>query len=88
MKNPFQYGKVAEKENFIDRDIDRMFLKQTLYSGTNVILVSPRRWGKSSVVKQAMSELCNEQKDVRVCYIDAFPITSSAEFYKISLKRC
>lgn len=83
MKNPFQYGKVAEKENFIDRDIDRMFLKQTLYSGTNVILVSPRRWGKSSVVKQAMSELCNEQKDVRVCYIDAFPITSSAEFYKI-----
>lgn len=83
MKNPFQYGKVAEKENFIDRDNDRMFLKQSLYSGTNVILVSPRRWGKSSVVKQAMAELCSEQSDVKVCHIDAFPITSSEEFYKI-----
>jgi hypothetical protein len=48
MKNPFQYGKIAEKDNFIDRDEDRAFLKQALYSGINVILISPRRWGRSS----------------------------------------
>lgn len=62
MKNPFQYGKIAEEDNFIDRDNDRTFLKQSLFSGTNAILVSPRRWGKSSLVKQAMKELCEEQK--------------------------
>jgi len=39
MKNPFQYGKIAEKDNFIDRDEDRAFLKQALYSGINVILI-------------------------------------------------
>ena len=83
MKNPFQYGKIAEKENFIDRDEDRLFLKQTLYSGINVILISPRRWGKSSVVKQAMTELSEENNKVRVCHIDAFPITSSYEFYRV-----
>ena len=83
MKNPFQYGKIAEAENFIDRDEDRAFLKQSLFSGTNVILMSPRRWGKSSLVKRAMSELCGEQTNVRVCHIDAFPVTSSAEFYRI-----
>ena len=83
MKNPFQYGKIAEKENFIDRDEDRLFLKQTLYSGINVILISPRRWGKSSVVKQAMAELSEENNKVRVCHIDAFPITSSYEFYRV-----
>ena len=83
MKNPFQYGKIAEKEHFIDRDEDRQFLKQTLHSGTNVILLSPRRWGKSSVVKHAMEELAKEENGVRVCHIDAFPITSSYEFYRV-----
>lgn len=83
MRNPFQYGKIAEKENFIDRDTDRAFLKQMLYSNMNVILDSPRRWGKSSLVKQAMKELCEEETDVRVCFIDAFPINSSAEFYRV-----
>lgn len=83
MRNPFQYGKIAEKENFIDRDIDRLFLKQSLASGTNVILISPRRWGKSSLVKQAMSELMQIDSGVRVCYIDAYPIISSSEFYHI-----
>lgn len=83
MKNPFQYGKVAERENFIDRDMDREFLRNTLYSGTNVILMSPRRWGKSSVVKQAMTELIQEATNVRVVHIDAFPITSTQEFYSI-----
>lgn len=86
MKNPFQYGKIAEKDNFIDRDADRAFLKQTLYSSINIILISPRRWGKSSLVNQAMQELCEEQNDVKVCYIDAFPITSSSEFYRIFAK--
>lgn len=86
MKNPFQYGKIAEKDNFIDRDADRAFLKQTLYSSINVILISPRRWGKSSLVNQAMQELCAEQNDVKVCYIDAFPITSTTEFYRIFAK--
>ena len=83
MKNPFQYGKIAEKEHFIDRDKDRSFLKSALFSGTNVILVSPRRWGKSSLVKQAMAELEAQESNVRVCFIDAYTITSSAEFYSV-----
>ena len=83
MKNPFQYGKIAESENFIDRDEERRFLRNTLYSGTNVILMSPRRWGKSSLVHQAMRELAAESGEVRVCHIDAFPITSSREFLRV-----
>ncbi|MCF0186655.1 MAG: ATP-binding protein [Bacteroidaceae bacterium] len=83
MKNPFQYGKIAENENFIDRNEERSFLRQTLYSGTNVILVSPRRWGKSSLVKMAMREIVDENNNVRVCHIDAFPITTSSEFLRV-----
>ena len=82
MKNPFQYGKIAENANFIDRENDRAFLKQALSSNLNVILISPRRWGKSSLVKQAMKELSEEEKDIRVCFIDAYVIRSSTEFYE------
>lgn len=82
MNAPFQYGTLATKENFVDRVEDRAQLKNFLSSHINVMLVSPRRWGKSSLVKVAMDELQEEDKDVRVCYIDAFSIGSEAEFYR------
>lgn len=81
-KSPFQFGTLATNENFIDRQEDRALLKQLLSSHINVMLISPRRWGKSSLVKKAMSELSEEDKSVRVCYIDAFSIGSEAEFYR------
>lgn len=80
MKRPFVYGELAEKENFIDRNDDRKRLKIFLQNGVNVMLISPRRWGKSSLVRQAMSELMAEDDHVRVCYIDAFSVTSTSEF--------
>ena len=81
-QSPFQFGTLATNENFIDRQEDRALLKQLLSSHINVMLISPRRWGKSSLVKKAMGELVEEDKSVRVCYIDAFSIGSEAEFYR------
>lgn len=82
LRSPFQFGTLATENNFIDRVEDRKLLKQLLSSHINVMLISPRRWGKSSLVKKAMSELVVEDKNVRVCYIDAFSIGSEAEFYR------
>lgn len=81
-QSPFQFGTLATDENFIDRTEDRAMLKQLLSSHINVMLISPRRWGKSSLVKKAMTELCAENHEVRVCYIDAFSIGSEVEFYR------
>ncbi|MCF0172932.1 MAG: ATP-binding protein, partial [Bacteroidales bacterium] len=80
-ESPFQYGRLATRDNFIDRVAERASLKQMLYSGINVSLISPRRWGKSSLVKMAMDELMMEKKDVRVCYLDAFSIDNIEDFY-------
>lgn len=80
--SPFQFGTLATEDNFIDRVEDRALLKQLLSSHINVMLISPRRWGKSSLVKKAMDELAVDDKNVRVCYIDAFSIGSEAEFYR------
>lgn len=81
MRRPFIYGELAQDENFIDRHEDRKRLKTFLGNGINVMLISPRRWGKSSLVKATMKEILQENKNVRICFVDAFKITSEADFY-------
>ena len=81
MEVPFQYGRLAEAESFIDHLEDRRELKNFLSHGINTILVSPRRWGKSSLVREAMKELVGEEKKVRVCFLDAYKIHTEEEFY-------
>lgn len=81
MDIPFIYGRLAEKESFIDRVDDRRELKNFLSHGINTILVSPRRWGKSSLVRVAMDELKTQDQHVRVCFLDAYKIHTEEEFY-------
>ncbi len=75
------YGRLAERESFIDRVEDRRELKNFLRHGINVILVSPRRWGKSSLVKTSMDELMQEDSKTKVCFMDASKIHTEEEFY-------
>lgn len=86
MKSPFQYGTIVDKECFVNRVEERKQLKELLASGINVMLISPRRWGKSSLVKMAMTELLHENKHIKVCYIDAFSIKTETEFYRTFAK--
>lgn len=81
MDIPFIYGRLAEKESFIDRIEDRRELKNFLRHGINVILVSPRRWGKSSLVRTSMEELMQEESKTKVCFMDASKIHTEEEFY-------
>ena len=87
MVSPFQYGSLVEKDNFIDRTEDRALLKQLLMSGIHVMLISPRRWGKSSLVKVVTDELADENENVRICRIDAFSINDETEFYRTFASR-
>ena len=82
MDSPFQYGKLAMGATFVNRVHEKQILKNNLYSGINTMLISPRRWGKSSLVKEAMHELMAERHDVKVCFLDVFTIRSEAEFYQ------
>lgn len=86
-RSPFQYGTLATRDNFIDRVEDRALLKNLLTSHINVMLISPRRWGKSSLVKKTMAEMQAADSKVRVCFIDAFSIASEAEFYRVFASR-
>lgn len=54
MANPFVYGEVVPAAAFVDREIEVERLTGDLLSGQKVFLISPRRYGKSSLVRQAL----------------------------------
>ena len=57
MPNPFVYGEVVPAAAFVDRDDELRRLTADLASGQKVFLISPRRYGKSSLVRRALDAL-------------------------------
>ena len=57
MQNPFVYGEVVPGEAFTDRTEELRRLVADLASGQKVFLISPRRYGKSSLMRQALAAL-------------------------------
>ncbi len=54
MNNPFVYGEVVPATSFVDRTAELDRLVRDLLAGQKVFLISPRRYGKSSLVRQAL----------------------------------
>src|SRR5512134_2158665 len=52
--NPFVYGEVVPATAFVDRTVELDRLVRDLLAGQKVFLISPRRYGKSSLVRQAL----------------------------------
>lgn len=83
MNTPFIYGRLATGNNFTDRKDELQHLKQNFLSKTNTILISPRRWGKSSLVKKTGDEIGKIDKNIRIVYLDMFNIRSEEQFYQM-----
>jgi hypothetical protein len=52
--NPFVYGEVVPTAAFVDREAEIDRLTRDLLAGQKIFLISPRRYGKSSLVRQAL----------------------------------
>lgn len=55
--NPFVYGEVVTSAAFADREEERDRLARDLGEGQKVFLISPRRYGKSSLIRDVMKGL-------------------------------
>ena len=55
--NPFKYGNIVQDEFFTDRAIELERVKQAMDSENHLVLISPRRFGKSSLIRKALSQL-------------------------------
>jgi hypothetical protein len=54
MTNPFVYGEIVPVSAFVNREAELDRLAGDLLAGQKIFLISPRRYGKSSLVSQAL----------------------------------
>lgn len=80
-ENPFVFGKAVEGTFFTDRTEDAKRLTANLAHGINTIIISPRRWGKTSLVKKILSDI--DKPKIKPVFIDIFQCKSEYDFYHV-----
>lgn len=81
MEAPFIFGRIATDENFTDRQEETRQLVNNFESLINTIIISPRRWGKSSLVHRSAEIAQQEDKNLKICAVDLFNIKTEEQFY-------
>ena len=79
MEKAFVYGMSVAGNNFTDRIEETKCMKADFEHGINVILISPRRMGKTSLVKKVIGEIDNPK--IKVVYMDIYDCRSEYDFY-------
>ncbi len=83
METPFIFGKIATEKNFTDREQETSYLVQNFTALINTIIISPRRWGKSSLVNKAAKLAMEQDEKLRICHIDLFNVRNEEHFYSL-----
>lgn len=76
---PFIFGVATSGDNFTDREKETARLLSNFTHGVNTVLISPRRWGKTSLVKK-VCRLAQSDK-LKIVYLDIFSCRTDKEFY-------
>lgn len=79
MEKAFVYGMSVGGNNFTDRIEETKRIKLDFENGVNVILISPRRMGKTSLIKKVISEIDNPM--LKTIYMDIYDCRSEYDFY-------
>lgn len=75
----FVFGVPVTENNFIGREEESRRLQADFEHGINVILMSPRRIGKTSLVKHVLQKI--DREDMLVVYMDIFGCKTEYEVY-------
>ena len=78
---PFTFGVATSGDNFTDRVKETERLLLNFKYGVNTVLISPRRWGKTSLVQKVCSLAQSDQ--LTVVYFDIFSCRSDRDFYDL-----
>lgn len=61
MSNPFVFGVPVEGAHFTDREKEKREILDSLMAGQNLILFAPRRYGKSSLLREIVRGLYKDK---------------------------
>ena len=78
IQNPFQFGTIVSGNHFCNREKEISDLTNYIKDGYSVWLYSPRRYGKSSLIHKAFSEV----DSVKTLYFDLYNVKSLDDFSK------
>ena len=81
MKNsPFIYGVTVTRKSFTNRENEIKKLTDNLLGGINTMIISPRRWGKSSLVEKVTDLIKSKNPGIKVVILDLFAVNTEQEF--------
>ena len=86
MPNPFLFGKIVTGEHFCNREEEKLLLEENLKGGQSVMIISPRRMGKSSLLAVVTEHL--ETLGLRCGRIDYFALNSVSKIVGETIKLC
>ncbi|MCE3279116.1 MAG: ATPase [Bacteroidetes bacterium] len=81
--SPFIYGSTVSRHSFTNREKETEKIKSNLLNGINTMLISPRRWGKSSLIEKVILDINRKDKKVKTVVIDLFSVSSEQEFLEM-----
>ena len=76
--NPFKYGDPVQGEYYLDRNQLNKSVLTFIESKINVVLLGPRRYGKTSFVLNLISNL--DKKGYTTVFVDVFNVTTHRDF--------
>ena len=80
LANPFIYQGYESPVYFCDRETETKTLLSHLKNGRNVTLISPRRMGKTGLIKNTFFHLKEEARDAVCLYLDIFATKNLHDF--------
>lgn len=82
----FPVGKIVSGKDFVGRQEESKRLKRFLTSGENIILIAPRRYGKSSLVWSVLNSL--KKEGYYIAGIDLFEIVGRINMSEELIQNC
>jgi hypothetical protein len=79
MQTPFNFGRTVKSECFTNREQEIKKLASNFQNKINTTIISPRRWGKSSLVEKVAGQV--KSNTLKVVMIDLFGMRTEEEFY-------
>jgi hypothetical protein len=86
MPNPFLFGKIVTGKHFCNREKEQQLIADNLLGGQSIVVISPRRIGKSSLLAVVSSKL--EKEGMACGRIDFFALNSIGKILGETVRAC
>ncbi len=83
LENPFVYKGYDGPAYFCDREKETENLISALKNGRNITLLSPRKIGKTGLIKHAFNRISSTEKDAVCIYVDIFSTQNLHDFVQV-----